>query len=143
MAVEEHELKLRVSEVPIDQSLDPDQGWGDKKGDMNVQWIITKDTVGATDHVIGLTVFPPGTAHHVHRHPNAEEAEYLLKGTGLATIGDTEVRQNAGEIVFVPKNEWHGFRNDSDEEAVLLWTYGGAGSLDAAGYVQRERNEDA
>jgi quercetin dioxygenase-like cupin family protein len=142
MAVEEHPLKLRVNDVPVDDSLDPADGWGDKKGDMNVQWLINDETVGATGHVIGVTVFPPGGEHHLHRHPNAEEAEYVIRGRGLALIGDEEIRQGEGEVVFVPRNEWHGWRNDSDEEVVLLWTYGGAASLEAAGYEPWEqRNE--
>ena len=35
----------------------------------------------------------------------------------------------------MPRNEWHGFWNNTDEETVMLWTYGGAASLEEAGFV--------
>ena len=41
-----------------------------------------------------------------------------------------------GDIVFVPADEYHGFYNSSDtERAVMVWCYGGAGTLQQAGYV--------
>ena len=133
---ENHEMKVRVADLPVDDSLTSEEGWQD----MTVQWIVTDQTVGATEHVLGITAFPPGAKHHVHRHPNVEEAQYLVRGSGIARVGDAEIRQHTGEVVFVPKNEWHGFENDTDSETVMVWTYGGASSLEAAGYVQRDED---
>jgi quercetin dioxygenase-like cupin family protein len=132
--VDEHPLKVRRAEVPVDTSLLEEEGWDQ----MAVQWLVTRDSVGANDHVLGITVFAPGAHHHPHRHPNAEEAQYLIKGSGLARVGDKLIRQETGDTVFVPRNELHGFTNDSAEETVMIWTYGGAASLDEAGY-ERER----
>jgi quercetin dioxygenase-like cupin family protein len=42
--------------------------------------------------------------------------------------------------VFVPRNEVHGFHNDTDEETVMIWTYGGAASLEEAGFVREGRD---
>jgi quercetin dioxygenase-like cupin family protein len=135
--VKSHKYKLPLDAVPVDSTLSADTGWSD----MAVQWIVTKETVGATDHVLGLTVFPPGARHHHHRHPNCEEAQYLLRGSGIARVGDADIEQGPGDTVFVPRNEWHGFWNNTDEETVMLWTYGGAASLEEAGYVRQD--EDA
>ena len=132
--VTEHPFKRALDDVPVDRSLTAETGWAD----MAVQWIVSRDTVGATDHVVGLTVFAPGAKHHPHRHPNAEEAQYLISGSGLARVGDEDIVQNAGDTVFVPRGEWHGFENTSDGETVMLWTYGGAASLEEAGYVRQE-----
>ena len=134
MAVDKHPMKLALEDVVVDEALTAETGWSN----MSVQWIVTARTFGATHHVLGLTVFPPGAKHAVHRHPNAEEAQYMIKGSGLARLGDVDIRQGPGDTVFVPKNEWHGFENDTDEEATMLWTYGGAASLEQAGYVRRE-----
>lgn len=134
MSVSQHKYKLPLDEVPVDSTLTADTGWAE----MAVQWIVTKDTVGATDHVVGLTVFPPGARHHHHRHPNAEEAQYLIKGSGIARVGEDDIEQGPGDTVFVPKNEIHGFYNNTDEETVMIWTYGGATSLEEAGYVRAE-----
>jgi quercetin dioxygenase-like cupin family protein len=103
---------------------------------MDVQWIVTKATVGSEKTVFGITTFPPDGRHDIHRHPNAEEVEYLVSGEGIARVGDDDVRMKPGDVVLVKTNELHGFWNTSSTEpAVLVWTYAGAASLDEAGYV--------
>jgi len=132
MAVKTHRFKLPIDEVPVDQVNTEATGWDN----MTVRWIVTRDTVGSTHHVLGLTVFPPGARHHHHRHPNAEEAQHLVKGSGIARVGDVDIEQGPGDTVFVPRDEVHGFWNNTDEEAVMIWTYGGAASLEEAGFVR-------
>jgi quercetin dioxygenase-like cupin family protein len=136
--VHDHRYKLPLAAVPVDGSLTAETGWAD----MAVQWIVTDETVGATDHVVGLTVFAPGAKHHIHRHPHAEEAQYLIKGSGIARVGEDDIVQEAGDTVFVPRDAWHGFENTSHGETVMLWTYGGAASLKQAGYVRQEDQGD-
>ena len=136
--VNEHPLKLRLQDVPVDGTLKPDTGWGEEGAGMAVQWIVTDRTVGAEQHVVGLTVFQPGAKHHPHRHPNAEEAQYLIQGQGLARVGDQDIEQAAGDTVFVPRNEWHGFEATGEGETIMIWTYGGAASLAQAGYVRQD-----
>jgi len=135
--VEEHPFKIPLSGIPVDASLKPAEGWGDADTDMAVQWIVTDGTVGAEHHVVGLTVFKPGAKHHPHRHPNAEEAQYLIQGEGLARLGDKDVVQRTGDTVFVPKGEWHGFEATGDVDTIMIWTYGGAASLEQAGYERQ------
>jgi quercetin dioxygenase-like cupin family protein len=78
---------------------------------MDVRWLLTRDTVGArSTRSFGITVFPPGSKHDIHRHPNAEEFEYLVSGHGIARVGDADVELGPGEVVFVPKNDYHGSR---------------------------------
>ena len=91
--------------------------------------------------VFGVTFFPPGAKHDIHRHPNAEEVEYLMSGSGIAYVGDDAVELGPGEAVFVPQNEYHGFENTSDGEVVMAWYYAGAASLDDAGFVTRSEDE--
>ena len=135
--VREHPFKLPLTDVPVDDSLKPDTGWGEAAAGMAVKWIVTRETVGATEHVVGLTVFQPGAIHHPHRHPNAEEAQYLIQGQGLARVGDKDVEQEAGDTVFVPRGEWHGFEATGEGETIMIWTNGGAASLQEAGYERQ------
>jgi quercetin dioxygenase-like cupin family protein len=131
-----HPMKVSVQGFEPDGSLRAEEGWVN----MSVKWLITSDTVGAQQTVFGITVFPPGAKHDIHRHPRAEETEYLVEGEGIARVGDDDVGMRAGDIVFVPEGDAHGFYNTSaDERAVMVWCYGGAASLEAAGY---ERLED-
>ena len=139
--VSEHPMKFSLKDVPVDDKLKPDTGWGEEGAAMAVQWIVTDRTVGAEDHVLGLTVFQPGAKHHTHRHPNAEEAQYLIQGQGLARVGETVIEQKAGDTVFVPRNEWHGFEATGEGETIIIWTYGGAASLNEAGYVRQDEVE--
>lgn len=134
-----HPMKVTVAKTPGDASLKADDGWID----MDVRWLVTSESVGSKSSVFGLTVFPPGAKHDIHRHPNAEEVEYIVSGSGVAQVGDDEVELKAGELVFVPANEYHGFHNTSDGETVMVWTYAPAASLEEAGYVRKADDEAA
>jgi quercetin dioxygenase-like cupin family protein len=131
--VTDHPKKVQVEGFAADGSLKAEDGWIN----MNVKWLITKDSVGSQQTVFGITVFPPGAAHDVHRHPHAEETEYIVEGHGIARVGDDDVIVGPGDIVFADSDEYHGFVNTSDtERAVMVWCYGGAASLEQAGYVR-------
>ena len=64
--------------------------------------------------------------------PHADVAQLAGESEGDgAGIVDT-----AGDVVFVPKNVFHGLENASDiEPVVTLWGYSGGASLEQAGYV--------
>src|SRR6476661_9555782 len=120
MGVAEHPRKVVVAATEPDPGL-PDRGWVD----MDVRWLVTNETVGSTKTVFGVTFFPPGAKHDIHRHPNAEEVEYLVSGRGIARVGDADVELGPGEVVFVPKNDYHGFENTGDEPVFMIWGYAG------------------
>jgi quercetin dioxygenase-like cupin family protein len=132
----DHPSKVSLADTAADPGL-PDRGWVD----MDVHWLITDETVGAKQTVFGVTIFPPGARHEIHRHPNAEEVEYLVSGHGIAYIGNDAVDLAPGEAVFVPQNAYHGFANTSDSAVVMAWHYAGAASLEAAGFVTRTEDE--
>jgi quercetin dioxygenase-like cupin family protein len=134
----DHPYKVSLAEAAADRGI-PARGWID----MDVRWLVTKESVGATQTVFGVTMFPPGSRHELHRHPNAEEVEYLVSGTGIAYVGDDAIELSAGEAVFVPRDAYHGFENTSDGEVVMTWLYAGAASLEEAGFVTRAEDEAA
>jgi uncharacterized RmlC-like cupin family protein len=139
--IDDHPNKVSVDafvggEAPAPEADKP--GWNN----MDVRWLITRDTVGASQSVFGVTYFPPGAKHDVHRHENAEEVEYLIAGSGIARVGRDNVAMAVGDAVFVPCNEYHGFHNTSDTEtAVMVWSYAGAASLEEAGYVTEAEDQ--
>lgn len=122
--------KVHVDDIAFEGDLTEDEGWID----MKVQFLINRERGGATRFVIGRTVFPPGAAHSWHRHHSAEEYVYVESGRGVVLSEGREVPVGPGDIAFHEINEWHGFRNDSDGEVVLLWGWGGAASTEEAGY---------
>ena len=137
---DKHPGKVQVDELGAAGGAQPEAG---KPGwiDMDVRWLVTRQTVGADDTVFGVTYFPPGSHHEIHRHEHAEEVEYLIQGQGVARVGEDDVAMGVGDAVFVPRNDYHGFRNTSETEtAVMVWCYAGAASLEEAGYITEEQD---
>jgi quercetin dioxygenase-like cupin family protein len=125
--------RYRVSSATVapDGTLSADEGWID----MEVRWLVTADTVGSEQTVVGRTVLKPGSKHDIHKHPHAEEWEYVVSGSAIKHVGDGSVRLEAGDVVFVPADVFHGLENASDSEPVVtVWGYSGAATLEAAGY---------
>jgi len=136
---DDHPMKVHVDTFAADGTLRADDGWVN----MNVKFLITRDTVQAERTVFGITIFPPGAMHDIHRHPSAEETEYIVEGHGVARVGADDVAMGPGDIVFVKTNDEHGFHNTSQtERAVMVWCYGGAASLSEAGYVRADDSND-
>ena len=43
-----------------------------------------------------------------HMHPNTNEMQYILEGTGTIWLGDKEVRVKPGDLIIIPKGTAHG-----------------------------------
>jgi mannose-6-phosphate isomerase-like protein (cupin superfamily) len=43
-----------------------------------------------------------------HMHPNTNEMQYILEGTGTIWLGDKEVKVKPGDLVVIPKGTPHG-----------------------------------
>jgi len=128
--VSESRFKVRAEAVPVDDGLAPELGWRD----LQVRWLVGEG-MGSESTVVGYSVFPPGAAHELHRHPRAEEWEYVLRGSGVKRVGEEEIEIAAGDLVFTPRDVYHGVFNDSSATLETLWGYCGAASLEGAGYV--------
>jgi quercetin dioxygenase-like cupin family protein len=125
-----------VREVAADVMTKPDQ-----EG-LIVRNVINRDEAGARGMVLLSSEFPPGRIHLLHRHPNAEQIMYVLEGSCLALSEGGPVRLNQGDAVFIAQGEWHGVRNDTDQPAVTLVIYAGAGTLEDAGYEEHPQQFD-
>lgn len=66
---------------------------------------------------IGITAFivrtPPGKFVELHLHPYSETF-VLLEGSGRWTAGDDVLELRANQILVVPPDTPHGFRNTGD-----------------------------
>jgi quercetin dioxygenase-like cupin family protein len=108
-------------------------------------WLVTGKNMASKQTIVGRTIIPPGvkSRHAIHRHPNAEEWEYIISGVARKHCGDETFVLRAGELAFIPRNVYHGPENASDAETlVTLWGYCGASSLEEAGYVIPEDGKD-
>ena len=43
-----------------------------------------------------------------HMHPNTNEIQYILEGTGTIWLGDKEVQVKPGDLIVIPKGTAHG-----------------------------------
>jgi quercetin dioxygenase-like cupin family protein len=81
------------------------------------------------DHGLGMTLavaaYPPGAETPAHRHLTGS-AIVVIEGHGAFTVNDSEIKAGAGDIVVIPANAWHSFRNDGDEWLRLVGADQGA-----------------
>jgi mannose-6-phosphate isomerase-like protein (cupin superfamily) len=72
---------------------------------------------------VGITVFvvrtPPGGSVSIHVHPYAETF-VLLEGSGRWTAGDEVVELHANQMLVVPPDTPHGFRNLGEQPLLLV-----------------------
>jgi quercetin dioxygenase-like cupin family protein len=121
--------RTRIDDVPLEQGLRKEEGWID----MQVQFLIDS-RVGSDQLVVGRTVLPPGARHEAHAHPNCDEFLIVMSGHGEIYTNTGHEPSRAGDVIFTPRGNFHGFDNTSDEDVLLIWGWSGAGSLEAAGY---------
>jgi len=112
------------------------------QGGLIVRNVINRADAGARRIILLSSEFPPGKVHLLHRHPNAEQIMYVLEGSCLALSEGEPARLEEGDAVFIGQGEWHGVRNDTDQPAVALVIYAGAGTLEEAGYEEHPQQFD-
>ena len=97
---------------------------------MDIRFLISDKTVGATKLSLFRTVFPPGfSAHQKHIHVDTEEVVFGIQGRGCVGIEGPdgkgeEYEVSPGVAVFIPKNYIHWFRNlDPQKEVEICGVY--------------------
>lgn len=103
-------------------------------GHLDVRWIVGPQT-GATLISFGQSTYLQGATHENHYHPNAEEVVYVVSGRGTQIVGDTAHNVGPGDVCFIPRNAPHRITGTSEDALVILWAFGGAASMEQAGYV--------
>jgi len=123
--------RTTIHDVPLEQNLSEDDGWIN----MQVQYLIDATKADSQQLVVGRTVLPPGARHERHLHPHCDEFLVVMSGHGEIHTNTGREASKAGDVIFTPRGNWHGFDNTSDEDVLLIWGWSGAGSLEAAGYA--------
>ena len=63
----------------------------------------------------------------VHKHLNNDELIFIHKGEGTLTLDEQLVEVKTGDVVFVPRNTWHGLDNTGNENLLMVFQYSPAG----------------
>ncbi len=104
-------------------------------GHLDVRWIVGPDQ-GAKLISFGQSTYPSGATHENHYHPNVDEVVMVVSGRGTQIVGPDALQLEPGDVCLIPKNTPHRITGTSeDEPLVILWAFGGAASLEDAGYV--------
>ena len=122
-----------ISETPTDESLASNNGWLQ----MDLKWLVSESNLGSEYLTFGRTLFAHGgsSRHALHRHKNAEEIIMVLRGHGDSIIGEDTLPMGPGDVCYIPLGVPHSFVNrSSTEDCEIIFVYGGAPSLEKAGY---------
>ena len=77
---------------------------GDALGTANAGGMHSKTFVVAD----GATVSVQDGNVGKHMHPNTNEIQYIIEGTGTIWLGDKQVQVKPGDLVVIPKGTAHG-----------------------------------
>ncbi|MCD6445781.1 cupin domain-containing protein [Candidatus Bathyarchaeota archaeon] len=88
-----------------------DAGEGSYKTE--VRWLLTKD-VGAENFAMRLFEIQPEGYTPLHKHPWEHEV-FVLEGEGTIVGERGEKKFEAGDVIFVPPNELHQFKNAGEK----------------------------
>ena len=82
-------------------------------------WLFEGGEHGANSTTIFVTRTPPGRAVDLHVHPYTETF-LLLEGSGRWTAGETVVDLVPEQLLVVPPDTAHGFRNTGDVPLLVI-----------------------
>jgi len=93
-----------------------DAGEGTSK--LKVRRLITKD-IGAENFAMRFFEMEPGGFSPLHSHPWEHEV-FILEGEGLVVGGREERKFKPGDVIFIPPNEKHQFKNNGNKTVKFL-----------------------
>jgi mannose-6-phosphate isomerase-like protein (cupin superfamily) len=114
-------MKVRVI-APFD---DAEQIWIglDEPGKRRKVFRFVSPDTGSEEFMAGITVFEPGESSSYHVHPESEEINLVLSGSGIVVSDGEEVPFGQGHAMWVPKGVHHQHQNTGSEPLRLMWVY--------------------
>lgn len=114
-------MKVRV----IDPFRDSEQLWIglDEPGMRRKVFRFVSPDIGSEEFMAGITIFEPGEASSYHVHPDSEEINLVLEGSGILVSEGEEADFGPGQAMWVPKGVHHQHRNIGTTPLRLLWVY--------------------
>ncbi len=85
---------------------------------IGIRWLISKED-GAANFAMRMFEVEPGGHTPLHRHPHEHEV-FVLEGEGVVTDEGRERPIGPEDVVFVPGDVEHNFRNTGDSTLRFL-----------------------
>ena len=90
----------------------------DKVSGTKIQWLASKFD-GAPNFAMRKFTMEKGGKIGLHDHPWEHEI-YILQGKGIAYNDKDQKEIKAGDVIYIPGNEPHGYDNNGDEELIFI-----------------------
>lgn len=88
---------------------------------------ISKAKDGVSNISFCTEYMTPGRKMRVHKHLHHDELIFIHRGQGTFTLDEQTIEVKTGDVVFVPKDTWHGLDNTGKEDLVMVFQYTPAG----------------
>lgn len=85
---------------------------------LKIRWLITND-MGAENFAMRLFEIEPGGYSPFHSHPWEHEV-FILEGEGVVVGAGGERKFKLGDVIFIPPNEEHQFKNSGTKTLKFL-----------------------
>lgn len=101
---------------------------GEKLNVFGTEMVVKTDgsKTGGAMTVVETTV-PPGSGPPRHVHSREDEMFYIISGRFKLLHGNHELEVGPGEVIYLPRNETHTYRNIGSEPGKVLVTITPAG----------------
>ena len=86
--------------------------------DVEIRWLISKDDE-AENIAMRMFELKPGGHTPLHTHPHEHEV-FIVEGEGVLVFEGKEYEFGAEDVIFVPGNKEHQFRNAGNSVLRLL-----------------------
>lgn len=98
---------------------------GRRKVPINIK--ISKAKDGVNNLSFCVEDMTPGRKMRIHKHLNNDELIFIHKGRGALTLDEKIVEVGTGDVVFIPRDTWHGLDNTGNEDLQMVFQYTPAG----------------
>jgi len=104
----------------------------------DVRTLLSPKSVGSTSGFMGVATLAPGDKISEHYHPYSEEFIYVISGRITAQLDGTPHEVCARQGLFIPINVRHRLKNESNEEAFIVFQLGPLAPRPELGHVDTE-----
>lgn len=81
---------------------------------------ILLDNFNKQINLIEDVIIEAGGKIPLHQHDFTDEIFYIVKGLITMTVDNQKFQLSASDMVYVDRNEKHGFKNESNEESKMI-----------------------
>jgi len=89
------------------------------QGESYQKRILIKDLKEKINLIEDVIIIPKGEVPY-HSHKSTDEIFYVIKNSSIMVVNNEEFEVGPGDMIYVGKNEGHGFRNESDKEFKMI-----------------------